>query len=143
VVWNKTFGGMNQDLARDVHCAQEYVYVTGRTMSNFMIDAFSIVNQGGGDALAGKFKTPMVLEDVSEGDVGLEVMAYPNPSAGRVRVRCADVMERVVVTDVLGHVVCDVSPGEGDYLMEFPVGGVYFLTVTAGENSSVLKIIVD
>lgn len=144
VIWSKYFGGMSQEIPKDVHCNSDIIYVTGRTMSNYSVDAFNIINKGAGDILIGRLKTNSILTNLFYDAVNpnLECLIFPNPTNNNVNVSSNKIIEQVIITDLLGQIIYQMKPLENIISLHLDNGGVYFVTIISGRQTSTKKLIV-
>jgi hypothetical protein len=144
VIWNKYFGGMSQEIPKDVNCNSAFVYMTGRTMSNYSIDAFNITNKGAGDIFIGRLKINSSLTNLfyNTTNYNLEYSIFPNPTNHNFNVSSNKIIEQVIITDLLGQIVYQLRLHESIMFLQLEKAGVYFVTIISGRQTSTKKLIV-
>jgi hypothetical protein len=144
IIWYKYFGGMSQEIPKDVHCNNDIIYLTGRTMSNYSVDAFNIINKGAGDIFISRLKTNSILTNLfyNTANFNLEYSIFPNPTYNNVNVSSNKIIEEVIITDLLGQIVYQIKPFENIISLQLDKVGVYFVTIISGRQTSTKKLIV-
>ncbi len=68
---------------------------------------------------------------------------HPNPSTGNFSINCSENIDEVKVTDILGNTVMILKPAGQSTSLQLENEGVYFVTVKAGKDVLVRKVIVN
>jgi hypothetical protein len=145
ITWYKNFGGPSQEIPYDVHCNNDLIYLAGRTMSNYLLDAISIVNNGGGDILITLQKTNSTISNILPGNsiFPSAFSIYPNPASNSVSILNNTIIDQIIITDLIGQIVFESSPGENFIQYQFNKYGIYFVTITSDNLTTTRKVIVS
>jgi len=72
-----------------------------------------------------------------------QISLYPNPSNGNINVTSSSSIDELKVTDMLGRLVYESKPAATNATFILNNAGVYFVTVSAGNESSTKKLVVN
>lgn len=72
-----------------------------------------------------------------------EVLVFPNPSNGDVRVQSAEPIQELIVLDPLGRVVLRAAPPTTSHSLRIPVQGVYTVRVRTSGAEYASKLVVE
>jgi hypothetical protein len=142
IIYYKNFGGTNQEIPKDVYCSGSVTYFVGRTMSNYMIDNFSIANVLFGDILIARMKDTTKISSafINENYQDASFQLYPNPSNGSTNVSYADRISEITIRNSWGEKIISESPNSNSFNFELTVSGLYFVTISDGKNYLTKKI---
>jgi hypothetical protein len=68
---------------------------------------------------------------------------YPNPSGGRITIASTKTIDEVKVTNVLGQLIYEAQPKQTYFNLELNDDGLYFVTVTEGNETTTGKVVVS
>jgi hypothetical protein len=72
----------------------------------------------------------------------IKTVLFPNPSRGNVTIQSSVSMDNIVISDALGRQVVQLNPGTSHATIHLEQQGIFFVTITAGETSSTLRLLV-
>ena len=70
-------------------------------------------------------------------------MVYPNPSNGGITISSNSTIDELKVTDILGQIVYEAKPSTVNTTLQLDNAGVYFISITAGKESNIKKVIIS
>ncbi len=72
-----------------------------------------------------------------------EVLVFPNPSTGDVRVQSEELMQELIVLDALGRIVLRSAPRTAAASMRIASAGVYTVRITTNASEHLSKLVIE
>jgi hypothetical protein len=145
IIYYKHFGGISQEIAKDVYCTGQHTYFTARTMSDYTIDSCNIANVFAGDVLVARM-ADSTIKAVATGayhiDRETSFVVYPNPSTGAVIITGETEIKEIAISNYLGETVFTGKPNATSVTLHLPASGLYVATIFNGQYYQTRKIII-
>lgn len=138
LIWEKTFGGSNGDLALDVVLTPDGNYLAGGVASS--LDGDVTENLGDTDGWLLHVGWNMSVSDISLNNVA---KVYPNPFVDQLHIKADSPVKAVKINDMTGKLVSMQSFRSNDVTLNTSglAKGVYILTVQTATGTHSSKVI--
>jgi uncharacterized repeat protein (TIGR03803 family) len=110
--------------------------------SNTFKDIFDFDSTQGNGAYSGliEYKTPAGINQLSVNNSQLSI--YPNPSGGAFTIKSTKTIDALKVTNLLGQIIYTSQPKQTQFTFNISATGMYFVTVTADNETETKKVVV-
>jgi uncharacterized repeat protein (TIGR03803 family) len=109
--------------------------------SNIFKDIFDFDStEGIGPTDLIEYKTPAGINQLSVNNNQLSI--YPNPSNGAFTIKSTKTIDALKVTNLLGQIIYTSQPKQTQFTFNISATGMYFVTVTADNETETKKVVV-
>jgi Secretion system C-terminal sorting domain len=129
-----------------VDCDNAYAIIAGETNQNFTttVNGNYAVIIDNGNCVDTSFCYNVIYTNVNEQSSSVEVSVYPNPTKGKLTIKCEN-MDRVEVLDITGKLVYEIAVSTNMLDMDISTltKGIYFVRVMSENGVGVKRIVLD
>lgn len=150
MIWAYPLTGTDSNAIMGVHVDDlNSIYTTGYFSGTVDFDLLTttddLVSGGTGDLFVQKLRTdstitvsvPLTFRDNNT------FIIYPNPSTGVTNIMAEPEMDNIVITDVVGKKVYEASPLTSRTSITILTPGIYFVTISCGDQIGTQKLVVN
>ncbi|MEO8149588.1 MAG: SBBP repeat-containing protein [Bacteroidia bacterium] len=144
ILWAKSAGGILNELGYGIAVdAFGNSYVTGSFESpNVTFGSSDIITAGGTDFFIAKLNSTTGISELNNSSSTISI--FPNPTTSRISITNSKPIDEITITNPLGQIIYRAKPDDKNVSVQLNVAdGIYFVTLTSGNQNITKKVIVQ